>query len=113
MENKAMYLHTFGERENGSVFEEQFDGKNLSKLNLCDDGPGSRKRPSGPCGHLGSLAALKYAVVGLYLLVFLILVGVFILAEMHDRRARCTSDGYIFIPPTEAGMPPNASSQEK
>ncbi|CAI5771539.1 scavenger receptor class A member 5 [Podarcis lilfordi] len=87
MENKAMYLHTFGERENGSVFEEQFDGKNLSKLNLCDDGPGSRKRPSGPCGHLGSLAALKYAVVGLYLLVFLILVGVFILAVSRPQSS--------------------------
>lgn len=38
MENKAMYLHTLGERENGSILEEPFDGKNLSKLNLCDDG---------------------------------------------------------------------------
>lgn len=38
MENKAMYLHTFGERENGSVFEEPFEGRNLSKLNLCEDG---------------------------------------------------------------------------
>lgn len=38
MENKAMYLHTFNERENGSVFEEPFEGRNLSKLNLCEDG---------------------------------------------------------------------------
>lgn len=38
MENKAMYLHTFSERENGSIFEESFDGRNLSKLNLCEDG---------------------------------------------------------------------------
>ena len=38
MENKAMYLHTFSERENGSVFEEPFEGRNLSKLNLCEDG---------------------------------------------------------------------------
>lgn len=37
-------------------------------------------KAAGRCGRLGSLAALKYAVVGLYLLVFLILVGVFILA---------------------------------
>ncbi|XP_053105726.1 scavenger receptor class A member 5 isoform X2 [Hemicordylus capensis] len=87
MENKAMYLHTFGERENGSIFEEPFDGKNLSKLNLCDDGPSSQKKPSGPCGHLGSLAALKYAVVGLYLLVFLILVGVFILAVSRPQSS--------------------------
>ncbi|NXW10444.1 SCAR5 protein, partial [Fregetta grallaria] len=38
MENKAMYLHTFNERENGSIFEEPFEGRNLSKLNLCEDG---------------------------------------------------------------------------
>lgn len=38
MENKAMYLHTFSERENGSIFEEPFEGRNLSKLNLCEDG---------------------------------------------------------------------------
>lgn len=37
-------------------------------------------KAAGRCGRLGSLAALKYAVLGLYLLVFLILVGVFILA---------------------------------
>ncbi|XP_062979817.1 scavenger receptor class A member 5 [Elgaria multicarinata webbii] len=87
MENKAMYLHTFGERENGSIFEEPFDGKNGSKMNLCDDGPGGKKKSPGPCGHLGSLAALKYAVVGLYLLVFLILVGVFILAVSRPQSS--------------------------
>ncbi|NXV53050.1 SCAR5 protein, partial [Uria aalge] len=38
MESKAMYLHTFNERENGSIFEEPFEGRNLSKLNLCEDG---------------------------------------------------------------------------
>lgn len=38
MENKAMYLHTFSERENGSTFEEPFEGRNVSKLNLCEDG---------------------------------------------------------------------------
>ncbi|XP_060106551.1 scavenger receptor class A member 5 isoform X2 [Heteronotia binoei] len=85
MDNKAMYMHTFGERENGSIFEEPFDGKNLSKLNLWEDG--SKKKPSGHCGHLGSLAALKYAVVGLYLLVFLILVGVFILAVSRPQSS--------------------------
>uniref|UniRef100_A0A8D2ISF4 Scavenger receptor class A member 5 n=1 Tax=Varanus komodoensis TaxID=61221 RepID=A0A8D2ISF4_VARKO len=85
MENKAMYLHTLGERENGSILEELPEGKNASKLNLCDDGECSRKRSPGPCSHPGSLAALKYAVVGLYLLVFLILVGVFILAVSRPR----------------------------
>ncbi|XP_053878742.1 scavenger receptor class A member 5 [Malaclemys terrapin pileata] len=87
MENKAMYLHTFSERENGSIFEESFDGRNLSKLNLCEDGPGGRRRGAGRCGRLGSIAALKYAVVGLYLLVFLILVGVFILAVSRPQSS--------------------------
>uniref|UniRef100_A0A8B9V663 SRCR domain-containing protein n=1 Tax=Anas zonorhyncha TaxID=75864 RepID=A0A8B9V663_9AVES len=84
MENKAMYLHTFGERENGSVFEEPFEGRNLSKLNLCEDG---EMKAAGRCGRLGSLAALKYAVLGLYLLVFLILVGVFILAVSRPQTS--------------------------
>lgn len=35
---------------------------------------------NGCCTQLGSLSALKHAVLGLYLLVFLILVGIFILA---------------------------------
>uniref|UniRef100_A0A8D0C4L1 Scavenger receptor class A member 5 n=1 Tax=Salvator merianae TaxID=96440 RepID=A0A8D0C4L1_SALMN len=80
MENKPMFLHALGERENGSVLEEPFDGRNTSKLNLCEDGPDSRRKLPAPCGPLGSLAALRYAVLGLYLLVFLILVGVSILA---------------------------------
>ncbi|XP_066851284.1 scavenger receptor class A member 5 isoform X1 [Anser cygnoides] len=87
MENKAMYLHTFGERENGSTFEEPFEGRNLSKLNLCEDGAGRRMKAAGRCGRLGSLAALKYAVLGLYLLVFLILVGVFILAVSRPQTS--------------------------
>ncbi|NXQ87663.1 SCAR5 protein, partial [Nyctibius grandis] len=87
MENKAMYLRTFNERENGSVFEEPFEGRNLSKLNLCEDGPGRRMKAAGRCSRLGSLAALKYAVVGLYLLVFLILVGVFILAVSRPQTS--------------------------
>ncbi|XP_044145533.1 scavenger receptor class A member 5 [Bufo gargarizans] len=86
MDNKAMYLHTFDEKENGSVFEESFDGKNLSKMNLCEACPGNGRK-SRRCGQLGSIAALKYAVVGLYLLVFLILVGVFILAVSRPQSA--------------------------
>lgn len=38
MENKAMYLSTNEERENVSIYEEAYDGHNLSKLNLCDEG---------------------------------------------------------------------------
>lgn len=53
----------------------------VNQLVLCFSlGPGRKKKSPGLCGHPGSVAALKYAVVGLYLLVFLILVGVFILA---------------------------------
>ncbi|KAM4837055.1 scavenger receptor class A member 5 isoform 1-T2 [Thomomys bottae] len=85
MENKAMYLHTVSERDSSSVFEEPFDGRSLSKLNLCEDGPCHRRRAGGCCTQLGSLSALKHAVLGLYLLVFLILVGVFILAVSRPR----------------------------
>ncbi|XP_015426633.1 PREDICTED: scavenger receptor class A member 5-like, partial [Myotis davidii] len=78
MENKAMYLNTVS--DTGSIFEEPFDGRSLSKLNLCEDGPCHKRRTGGCCTQLGSLSALKHAVLGLYLLVFLILVGIFILA---------------------------------
>lgn len=40
MENKAMYLSTYEERENGSMCEEAYNGHNLSKLHLCDEGKG-------------------------------------------------------------------------
>uniref|UniRef100_A0A8C8ZIQ4 Scavenger receptor class A member 5 n=1 Tax=Prolemur simus TaxID=1328070 RepID=A0A8C8ZIQ4_PROSS len=80
MENKAMYLHTVSDRDTSSIFEEPFDGRSLSKLNLCEDGPCHKRRAGGCCTQLGSLSALKHAVLGLYLLVFLILVGIFILA---------------------------------
>lgn len=33
-----MYLSTYEERESGSMYEEAYDGHNLSKLNLCDEG---------------------------------------------------------------------------
>ncbi|EPY73819.1 scavenger receptor class A member 5-like protein [Camelus ferus] len=80
MENKAMYLHTVSDRDSGSIFEEPFDGRSLSKLNLCEEGPCHKRRAGGCCTQLGSLSALKHAVLGLYLLVFLVLVGIFILA---------------------------------
>lgn len=38
MENKAMYLSTYEERENGTMYEEAYEGHNLSKLHLCDEG---------------------------------------------------------------------------
>ena len=34
-----MYLHaTVSDRDSSSIFEEPFDGRSLSKLNLCEDG---------------------------------------------------------------------------
>ncbi|XP_075412584.1 scavenger receptor class A member 5 isoform X1 [Tenrec ecaudatus] len=87
MENKAVYLHTVSDRDTSSIFEEPFDGRSLSKLNLCEDGPCHRRRAGGCCSQLGSLSALKHAVLGLYLLVFLILVGIFILAVSRPRSS--------------------------
>lgn len=48
MENKAMYLSTYEERENGSVYEDAYDGHNLSKLNLCDEGEKTKKKQQLP-----------------------------------------------------------------
>ncbi|KAF7662622.1 hypothetical protein LDENG_00229180 [Lucifuga dentata] len=76
MENKAMYLSTYEERENGSMYEEAYDGSNLSKLNLCDEGSAKRRRKQDQCcGHLNSLSAIKYAIVSLYILVLLTIFG--------------------------------------
>ncbi|XP_064882428.1 scavenger receptor class A member 5-like [Oncorhynchus nerka] len=77
MENKAMYLSTYEERENGSFCEEGYDGRNLSKLNLCEDaGSAKRRRKSDNCcSHLNSLSAIKYAIVSLYILVLLCILG--------------------------------------
>ncbi|XP_037393623.1 scavenger receptor class A member 5 isoform X1 [Pygocentrus nattereri] len=77
MENKAMYLSTYEERDNGSFYEEGYDGRNLSKLNLCEDvGSGNRRRKTDNCcGHLDSLSAIKYAIVSLYILVLLSIFG--------------------------------------
>ncbi|NXO62805.1 SCAR5 protein, partial [Phainopepla nitens] len=87
MENKALDLRTFSERENGSILEEPFEGRSLSKLNLCEHDPGRRMKSSGCCGRVGSVAALKYSVLGLYLLVLLILVGIFILAASRPQTS--------------------------
>ncbi|CAL8317597.1 unnamed protein product [Merluccius merluccius] len=77
MENKAMYLSTYEERENGSIYEDGYEGHNLSKLNLCDDeGSAKRRRKQDQCCvHLNSLSAIKYAVVSLYILVLLTIFG--------------------------------------
>ncbi|XP_068198297.1 scavenger receptor class A member 5 [Antennarius striatus] len=76
MESKAMYLSTYEERENGSMYEEAYDGHNLSKLHLCDEGSAKRRRKQDQCcGQLNSLSAIKYAIVSLYILVLLTIFG--------------------------------------
>ncbi|CAL8314543.1 unnamed protein product [Lota lota] len=77
MENKAMYLSTYEERESGSIYEDSFEGQNLSKLHLCDDeGSAKRRRKQEQCcAHLNSLSTIKYAIVSLYILVLLTIFG--------------------------------------
>ncbi|XP_010880866.2 scavenger receptor class A member 5 isoform X2 [Esox lucius] len=77
MENKAMYLSTYEERENGSIYEEGYDGRNLSKLNLCEDAGSAKRRrkTDNCCNHLNSMSAIKYAIVSLYILVLLTIFG--------------------------------------
>ncbi|KAM9354529.1 scavenger receptor class A member 5 [Pholidichthys leucotaenia] len=76
MENKAMYLSTNEERESVSMYEEAYDGHNLSKLNLCDEVSSKRRRKQDQCcNHLNSLSAIKYAIVSLYILVLLTIFG--------------------------------------
>ncbi|XP_044024804.1 scavenger receptor class A member 5 isoform X1 [Siniperca chuatsi] len=86
MENKAMYLSTYEERESGSMYEEAYDGHNLSKLNLCDEGSGKRRRKQDQCcGHLNSLSAIKYAILSLYILVLLTIFGLCLAGRMFSR----------------------------
>lgn len=43
MDNKAVYVSSYEERENGSFYEEGYEGmssRNLSKLNLCEESKG-------------------------------------------------------------------------
>ncbi|XP_054618090.1 scavenger receptor class A member 5 [Dunckerocampus dactyliophorus] len=76
MENKAMYLSTYEERESASMYEDAYDGHNLSKLNLCDEGSGRRRRKAEQCcGPLNSLSTVKYAIVTLYVLLLLTILG--------------------------------------
>lgn len=67
----------------------------------------------GCCTQLGSLSALKHAVLGLYLLVFLILVGIFILAgksNLSVSRTLGMREGDSEAPfPTPTVRNPNAA----
>uniref|UniRef100_A0A8C6WXB4 Scavenger receptor class A, member 5 (putative) n=1 Tax=Neogobius melanostomus TaxID=47308 RepID=A0A8C6WXB4_9GOBI len=95
MENKAMYLSTYEERESGSMYEEAYDGHNLSKLNLCDEGTGKRRRKQDQCcGHPNSLAAIKYAIVSLYILVLLTILGLCLAVS----RSQVSSQRQGFVP---------------
>ncbi|KAK1170296.1 scavenger receptor class A member 5-like isoform X1 [Acipenser oxyrinchus oxyrinchus] len=89
METKAMYLSSYEERENVSFYEEGYDGINsrsLSKLNLCDESPAnSRRKADNCCAHLNSLSSIKYAIVLLYVLVLLSIVGLFIAVSRSQR----------------------------
>ncbi|KAK6490031.1 scavenger receptor class A member 5-like [Huso huso] len=89
MENKAMYLSSYEERENVSFYEEGFDGVNsrsLSKLNLCEESPANRRRKADNCcAHLNSLSSIKYAIVLLYVLVLLSIVGLFVAVSRSQR----------------------------
>ncbi|XP_060706420.1 scavenger receptor class A member 5 [Hemiscyllium ocellatum] len=83
MENKDLPLIANEFQENGSMYEEslEFDGRNLSKLNLCEERPtGRRGAASNFCNHWNSMAGMKCAIVVLYLLVFLICIGIIIVA---------------------------------
>ncbi|XP_056619599.1 scavenger receptor class A member 5 isoform X2 [Triplophysa dalaica] len=82
MENKAMYLTTNTNEDNSSLYEEGYEGMNLSKLNLCDEAGSAqhscRRKADSCCGQLGSFTAIKYAIVSLYILLLLTIFGLFI-----------------------------------
>ncbi|XP_067881787.1 scavenger receptor class A member 5 [Heterodontus francisci] len=89
MENKDLPLISNEFQENGSMCEEslEFDGRNLSKLNLCEERPtGRRGIASNFCTHWNSMAGIKCAIAVLYLLVFLICIGIVIVAVPRYQR---------------------------
>lgn len=78
-----MYLTTNtheDNRDNSSLYEEGYEGMNLSKLNLCDEVGSAqhRRKADSCCGHLGSITSIKYAIVSLYILLLLTIFGLFI-----------------------------------
>lgn len=58
MDNKSMYMHTVNDRDSGSIFEEPFDGRSLSKLNLCEDGEYLKLAPPAPALAIPAPAGL-------------------------------------------------------
>ncbi|XP_062926187.1 scavenger receptor class A member 5 isoform X1 [Mobula hypostoma] len=91
MENKDLPLIANEYQENGSTFEESIDefvGRNLSKLNLCEERPTGRRRvPSNLCNHWSSMGGIRCAIAVLYLLVFLICIGIIIVAVPRHQRS--------------------------
>ncbi|XP_028997281.1 scavenger receptor class A member 5 isoform X2 [Betta splendens] len=101
MENKAMYLSTYEERESGSMSDDN-NGHNLSKLNLCDEGSGKRRRKQDLCcGHLNSLAAIKYSIVSLYVLVLLTIFGLCLAvsrSQVSSKREEVLKENVTRVP---------------
>ncbi|MEQ2263457.1 Scavenger receptor class A member 5 [Xenotaenia resolanae] len=82
-----MYLSTNEERESGSMYEEVYDGHSLSKLNLCDEVSGKRRRKQDQCcSLLNSLSAIKYAILSLYILVLLTIFGLCLAAFFSQNH---------------------------
>ncbi|XP_042189589.1 scavenger receptor class A member 5 isoform X2 [Callorhinchus milii] len=84
METKDLPLIPNELLENDSMYEgslDGFNGRNLSKLNLCEERPpGRRGKPSTFRHHWNSMAGIKCAVIILYLLMFLVCITTFIIA---------------------------------
>lgn len=84
-----MYLSTSEEREDVSMYEEAYEGHNLSKLNLCDEVSSKRRRKQDQCcSHLNSLSAIKYAIVSLYILVLLTIFGLCLAVSRSQVSSR-------------------------
>ncbi|XP_048452723.1 scavenger receptor class A member 5 [Rhincodon typus] len=101
MENKDLPLIANEFQENGSMYEEslEFDGRNLSKLNLCEERPaGKRGTASDFCNHWNSMAGMKCAIVVLYLLVFVICIGIIIVAGPPGPKGEKGDDGLDGLP---------------
>ncbi|XP_024119786.1 scavenger receptor class A member 5 [Oryzias melastigma] len=87
MENKAICLRSNEDRDNTSMFEEPYEGGSSSKLNLYDEG--MRRRKERCCNHLDSMSAIKSAVICLYVLLLLSVLGLCLaVSHYHDFSQR-------------------------
>lgn len=82
-----MYLSSYEERDGASMYEEVCEAHSLSKLHLCDPGSSARSRKPPPrCPPLSSLAAIKAAIVCLYILVLLTILGLCLTVSRFQGR---------------------------